>query len=112
MVSDGSSTCEDQSGGGYNGAFVDLHRLRLQLQEILGSIFAFQSPARLPPVLDVSSVNDGPPRVGGAKPPGENGLPGLRALEESIRRDLEVLTKVSTSAIPDAPGSGAYERID
>ncbi|KAF9781295.1 hypothetical protein BJ322DRAFT_267761 [Thelephora terrestris] len=92
MISDGSSAPEDQSGGGYNGVHVDLHRLRLRLQEILTSIRAFESAIQLPPVLDVSLVGEDPSRVGGIGS-GETTIPGLRGLEESVRRDLDVLAK-------------------
>lgn len=91
MVSDGTSA--DQNESGYNGAHVDLHRLRLRLQEILGSIYAFESPIRLPPVLDASLAGDDPSRVGGSRTAAETAIPGLRGLEESVRRDLDVLTK-------------------
>jgi hypothetical protein len=104
MISDGSSAPEDQSGGGYNGVHVDLHRLRLRLQEILTSIRAFESAIQLPPVLDVSLVGDDPSRVGGVGS-GETTIPGLRGLEESVRRDLDVLTKVRLNTIQYALGS-------
>lgn len=94
MVSDGSSPSGDRFGSGYNGVHVDLHRLRLRLQEILKSIHAFESPIRLPPVLDASSASDDPSRVGG-----DTVIPGLRGLEESVRRDLDVLIKVCGSII-------------
>ena len=104
MVSDG--TPADQNKSGYNGAHVDLHRLRLRLQEILGSIYAFESPIRLPPVLDASLAGDDHPRVGGAGAAAETAIPGLRGLEESVRRDLDVLTKVSSPAIRYHPSPG------
>ena len=88
------SASEDRSGSGRNGLHADLHRLRSRLQEILESICAFEPPVRPPPVLDVSLTNDDPARVGGVRAAGKTVLPGLRGLEESVRRDLDVLTKV------------------
>ena len=105
MVSDGTSPSEDQSGNGYNGAHVDLHRLRLRLQEILASIHAFEPSIRLPPVLDVSVAADDPYRVGGTGT-GEANIPGLRGLEESAHRDLDVLTRVSSNVIQYLLDSG------
>lgn len=97
MTLDPSSPSEGRSG--YNGAHADLHRLRLRLQEILESINAFEPPIRLPPVLDASLVGDDTSRVGGARVVGKAALPGLRGLEESVRRDLDVLTKVGKDDI-------------
>ncbi|KAF9645257.1 hypothetical protein BDM02DRAFT_3101679, partial [Thelephora ganbajun] len=91
-----SSVPEDRSRSGYNGAHADLHRLRSRLQEILKSIRAFEPPILLPPVLDTSLANDDPSRVGGARVMSKTALPGLRGLEESVRRDLDVLTKFLT----------------
>lgn len=106
MISDSSSALGDGSGSGNGSAHADLHRLRSRLQEILETIDKFESPIRLPPVLDVSFVGDDPSRPGGARPAGEIAIPGLRGLEESIRRDFDVLTKVSSGLIQDAPASG------
>jgi len=94
MVSNSYSASEDRSGGAYNGAHADLDRLRSRLQEILESIHAFEPPIRLPPVLDASLANDDPSRLGGVRVVGRTVLPGLRGLEESVRRNLDVLTKV------------------
>jgi len=107
MVS-GSSASEDRSGDGCNdSAHPDLRRLRLRLQEILEAICSFEPPVRLPPVLDVSLATDDPSRVAGKTP-----LPGLRGLEESVRRDLEVLTKVCEDIVSGALGSGLMECTD
>jgi hypothetical protein len=95
MISDDSSALGDGSGSGKCAAHVDLHRLRSRLQEILETIDNFESPIRLPPVLDVSLAGDEPSRLGGARATGEAAIPGLRGLEEAFRRDLDVLTKVS-----------------
>lgn len=113
MDPNSSSASEDRSGSGRNdGAHGDLHRLRLRLREILESIHTFESPIRPPPVLDVSLANDDPARVGGVRTAEKTILPGLRGLEESVRRDLDVLTKVSESFIQGVPGSRLIECID
>jgi len=112
MVSDSSSASEDRSAGGYNGAHADLDRLRSRLQGILESIHAFEPPIRLPPVLDVSLANDEPSRLGGVRVVGKTVLPGLRGLEESIRRDLDVLNKVGENFSQGALVSGLIECID
>lgn len=96
MVSDPSAS-EDRNGSGCNAAaHADLHRLHLRLRDILESIYTFEPPIRLPPVLDASLVNDDASRVGGARSAGKMALPGLRGLEESVRRDSDVLSKVRT----------------
>lgn len=107
MISDNPSAFGDGSGSGngHNGAHIDLHRLRLRLQDILETIGKFESPIRLPPVLDTSLAGDDPSRLGGTKAIGEAAIPGLRGLEESIRRDLDVLTKVCFSPILNALAS-------
>ena len=110
MVSDGYSTSEDQDGSGYNGVHVDLYRLRSRLQEISRSIYTFESPIRLPPVLDASLAGDNSSRTRSVRGSDEMVIPGLRALEESIRRDLDVLTKVSSHNIPDVLASGSGMR--
>lgn len=104
MVSS-SSPSEDRNGSGYNGVHADLYRLRLRLQEILESIHTFEPPIRPPPVLDTSLANDDPSRVGGARLTGRAALPGLKGLEESVRRDLDVLTKVGENVIQGVLGS-------
>ena len=107
MVSS-SSASEDRNGSGYNGVHADLHRLRSRLREILESIYAFEPPIRPPPVLDASSANDDPSRVGTAR---KATVPGLRGLEESVRRDLDVLTKVGENVTQGrAPSSGLSVR--
>ena len=107
MASDSPSASEGRHGNGYNGIHADLHRLRLRLREILKSIDAFEPPIRLPPVLDASLASDDPSRIGGARLAGKTALPGLRGLEESVRRDLDVLTKVGGNhIIQGALGSG------
>lgn len=105
MISDHPSAFGDGSGSGKSAAHDDLHRLRSRLQEILESIDKFESPIQLPPILDVSSAGDDPPRLGGARATGDTAIHGLRGLVESIRRDLDVLTKVSSDAIQDVPAS-------
>jgi hypothetical protein len=100
MDPNSSFASEDRSGSGRNdGAHGHLDRLRLRLREILESIHAFESPIRPPPVLDVSLANEDPARVGGVRTAEKVVLPGLRGLEESVRRDLDVLTKVSGNVI-------------
>lgn len=99
MISDDHSAFGDGSGSGRSAAHVDLHRLRSRLQDILGTIDKFESPIRPPPILDVSLAGDDPSRLGGARVAGETAIPGLRGLEESFRRDLDVLTKVSLRTI-------------
>ena len=106
------SASEDRSASGYNGVHADLHRLRSRLQEILESIDVFEPPVRPPPVLDASLVNDDPARVGGVRTAGKTVLPGLRGLEESVRRDLDVLTKVGESITQGVLRSGLIECID
>ena len=107
------SASEDRSVSGRNGPHGDLHRLRLRLQDILESIHAFEPPIRPPPVLDVSLMNDDPgSRVGGVRAVGKTALPGLRGLEESVRRDLDVLTKVGESIIQGVLRPGLIECID
>ena len=106
MVSS-SSPSEDQNGSGYNGAHADLHRLRSRLREILESIYAFEPPIRPPPVLDASLANDDSSRARSAR---KAALPGLRGLEESIRRDLDVLTKVGENVTQGTPGWGLKAR--
>lgn len=101
MISDGYSAFGDGSGNGQSAAHADLHRLRLRLQEILETIDKFESPIRLPPILDAPLASEDPSRLGGTRATGETAIPGLRGLEESIRRDLGVLTKVGSSAIQD-----------
>lgn len=95
MISDHPSAFGDGSGNGQSAAHADLHRLRSRLQEILETIDKFESPIRLPPILDVSLASDEPSRLGGGRAAGETTIPGLRGLEEAFRRDLDVLTKVS-----------------
>ena len=63
------------------------------------SIHTFEPPIRPPPVLDTSLANDDPARIGGIRAAGSTVLPGLRGLEESVRRDLDVLTKVGVDII-------------
>ena len=99
MTSDPSSASEDRNGSGCKAAHADLHRLSLRLREILESIYAFEPPIRLPPVLDASLVNDDASRAGGVRLAGKTALPGLRGLEESVRRDLDVLTKVGENIL-------------
>lgn len=106
MISDHSSAFGDGSVSGQNAAHADLHRLRSRLQEILETIDKFESPTRLPPILDVSLAGDDPSRLGAARATGETAIPGLRGLEESFRRDLDVLTKVSSSPIRDVLALG------
>ena len=110
MTSDPSSASEDRNGSGYNAAHADLHRLSLRLQEILESIYAFEPPIRLPPVLDTSLVNDDASRVGGVRLAGKTAFPGLRGLEESVRRDLDVLTKVGENTLRGLP-TGRTHRV-
>ena len=110
MISDPSSASEGRNGSGYNAAHADLHRLSSRLREILESIYAFEPPIRLPPVLDAAVVNDDPSRVGGVRLAGKTGLPGLRGLEESVRRDLDVLTKVGENIIQAVP-AGRTHRV-
>lgn len=94
------NSSEDQSGSRGDGPHADLHRLRSRLQEILDSIHTFEPPIRSPPVLDASLTNDYSARVGGVRGVvGKTAVPGLRGLEESVRRDLDVLTKVGESVI-------------
>ena len=113
MDPNSSSASEDRSRSGCNdGAHDDLHRLRVQLREILESIHTFESPIRPLPVLDVSLANDDPARVGGVRAAEKAVLPGLRGLEESVRRDLDVLTKVRGCAIQGVLSSRLIERID
>ena len=110
MVSDSSSDSEDRNGSGYNAAHADLHRLNSKLRGILESIYAFEPPIRAPPVLDASLVNDDASRVGGVRLAGKTTLPGLRGLEESVRRDLDVLTKVGENIIHGIP-AGRTHRV-
>ena len=100
MASDSSSTSEDRSGSGPSGAHAELYQLRPRLQEILESICAFEPPIRSPPVLDASLVSDDPSGIGGARVVRKTALPGLRGLEESVRRDLDVLNKVGKNITP------------
>lgn len=107
------NSSQDQSGSGRDGPHADLHRLRLRLREILDSIHAFEPPIRSPPVLDVSLANDDSTRAGGVRGlVGKTAIPGLRGLEESVRRDLDVLTKVGKSDVWGVLGFGLIERID
>lgn len=113
MDPNSSFASEDRNGNGPNdGAHGRLHRLRLRLREILESIHTFEPPIRLPPVLDASLANDDPTRMGSVRPAEKAMLPGFRGLEESVRRDLDVLTKVGASVIQCALGSRLIERID
>ena len=108
MTSDPPSASEDRNGSGYNAAHADLHRLSLRLREILESIYAFEPPIRVPPVLDTSLVNDDASRVGGVRLAGKAALPGLRGLEESVRRDLDVLTKVGENILQGVPAGRTH----
>lgn len=113
MDPNSSAASEDRSGSGRSdGPHGDLHRLRLRLREILESIHTFEPSIRPPPVLDVSLANDDPARVGGARAAEKAVLPGLRGLEESVRRDLDVLTKVGKGVIQGGLGSTLIECID
>lgn len=107
------NSSEDQSGSRRDGPHADLHRLRSRLQEILDSIHTFEPPIRSPPVLDVSLTNDDSARAGGVRGlVGKTAVPGLRALEESVRRDLDVLTKVGKNVIWGVLSLGLIDRID
>ena len=70
----------------------DLRRLRTKLNDILGSISTFGPGLSRPPVIDASvevSVEAADDIT-----THQEALPGLRALRDAIKRDLDVLEKV------------------
>lgn len=70
----------------------DLEALRIKLRDVLASITAFNPPVAHPPIIDASADNsdDGPKH---------DSIRGLRKLKESVKRDLDILEKVSISFI-------------
>jgi hypothetical protein len=78
------------------GVHDELHKLRARLAQIYEDMSMYEPPIPKPPVLD-SSLGDSPEdsetAARGSTLPNE-ALPGLRALKEAVKRDLEVLEKV------------------
>lgn len=75
---------------------LELHSLRSQLREIYEAISTFGATqlAVKPPILESSiDLNDG--GVNEEFHSHQDAVKGLRALRDSIRRDLDVLEKVS-----------------
>lgn len=69
-----------------NDAHPELHALRSHLQHILEDMSRYAPVIFKPPILDSSYDS--------AKESGQESVPGIRALRDAIKQDLEVLEKV------------------
>jgi hypothetical protein len=90
------STTVSSSSTGIHGVHDEIHKLQAQLSQIHDDMSLYEPPIPMPPVMD-SSLDDSPEdqEIGarGGSSTNER-LPGLRALKESLRQDLEALEKV------------------
>jgi hypothetical protein len=67
----------------------DFVELKSQLEDILASVHAYQHPVSKPPIIDACFED----RVDDVQH--VDSIPGLRAFKDSVRKDLDVLTKVN-----------------
>ena len=72
---------------------ADLHVLRDKLIGILKSVSSFAPSVSRPPIIDSSFDLAGNPAENAHRP---DAVKGLRALKDSVKRDLDVLEKVSS----------------
>jgi hypothetical protein len=80
----------ENSGSVIGAGHPELRSLRADLLNTLAGITAYQHPVSKPPILDSSfdTAVDDVQHV--------NAVSGLRALKDSVRRELEVLNKVDS----------------
>lgn len=71
---------------------AELYVLREKLQDILQSVSSFAPSVPRPPIIDSSFDLAGDPAENA---PRQDAVKGLRALKDSVKRDLGVLDKVS-----------------
>lgn len=70
-------------------AHNELYELCSQLVAILTAIEGYQHPVATPPILEIAEHAgsiDGPQHI--------EAVPGLRALKDAVRKDLDVICKV------------------
>lgn len=75
-----------------NRPHADLHALREKLKDILQSVSSFAPSVSRPPIIDSSFDLVGNPAENA---PQQDEVKGLRALKDTVKRDLDVLEKVS-----------------
>lgn len=76
------------------GVHDDLQKLQSQLSYIFENMSSYEPPVPKPPILDSSLDDLREDTAADTARTANEGLPGLRALKESVKRDLEVLDKV------------------
>lgn len=76
-----------------SNAHCELHVLLTQLQKIYDSMSNFKPLTAKPPILD-SSLDLGNESAEDGQWLQQEHIPGLRAIKDSVKRDLDVLQKV------------------